>query len=463
MSTTKSLVPQVGRSQPNKASLAALARRNRKSAWVLRLLLATGVIATGTWANLRLGLEIENALYQAIRQLAFAAEFYPAPAIADAEPIAYRCMWALRLLAPLLLGDAIFRYVTTTSPMRALANAFEPPVVILGAGKLGTMVCEELTSRSGFWPWTWTSVIVIERDPKNANLDGLRALGVRIVIGDGAQESTLRRARAHRARWFLAFAGDDIANVNATLRALQLQPRPELWCLCHVYDLELERTLDEYIADTGWRDRVDFVNSYRLAASRVVEDRVLGLIDGGAAAGLVIIGGFGRFGQSVAEALASTVRETKGLRLLVIDKGKGKGDGHELDEKVGEMRSRLRLSEKQLQLKLGSIEGNVIRESIAALQHQLDPTPLGASILILCTDDDVRNLAIGANCARPDGPAPHADQLRVQVVTRMFQGIPVPTLRGDAGRLFSTIGQVRIRDILRERYEENSGGLIPPP
>lgn len=429
-------------------SVSERARRFRRARWIFRVAFVVGVLGLGSWSHERLGLSLENAIYQSIKLLGFGGDFQPTAAAVEEDPFAFRCMWTLRFVAPLILGDAAFLYVTTRSPLRALVEAFRKPVVVVGAGKLGTMVCEELAARSGSWPWEWSRVIVIELDPKNRNLEGLRALGVRVVIGDGAKEVTLRKARAHRARWFLALTKDDIVNVNASLLALELQPaRVDMWCLAHVYDLALERTLDQYVSGSKWHGSIDFVNSYKLAANRIVEQRVVPHLGD---TSLIVIGGFGRFGQSTVSALAPEVQARPGLSVLVIDKNR------ELERVVDALRARLKLSEAQLRWKADAITGAGVRETITEQCSQLRK-----ALMVICTDDDVRNLDLGASFAHAENRACDGEQLRVQVVTRMFRGLPVPPGAEGEG-LHTTIGQVRIRDVLREAYDGDTGGIVPP-
>ena len=57
--------------------------------------------------------------------------------------------------------------------------------------------------------------MVVELFPDCPQLPGVRAKGVNVVMGSMEEESILRRAGVEGAGRFLAFAHNDILNINA--------------------------------------------------------------------------------------------------------------------------------------------------------------------------------------------------------------------------------------------------------
>lgn len=114
----------------------------------------------------------------------------------------------------------ISRFIVEGELARSLAarrrkrvmNKLEGHYIVVGLGRLGREVAEELAHRG-------RRVVGVEADPHAAS--GLQALADRIE-GDGSSDETLRSAAVDRAHGLAVATGSDATNIFITLSARQL-------------------------------------------------------------------------------------------------------------------------------------------------------------------------------------------------------------------------------------------------
>ena len=95
--------------------------------------------------------------------------------------------------------------------MKRLSNHY----IVVGAGRLGISVIEEVTASGG-------SVCVIERDPKN--IAALIRRGFLVIQGDGANDDVLREAGIMRAQGMAVAVPSGAEAIFVTLSARHLHP-----------------------------------------------------------------------------------------------------------------------------------------------------------------------------------------------------------------------------------------------
>jgi voltage-gated potassium channel Kch len=110
-------------------------------------------------------------------------------------------------------------------------------VIVVGAGNVGTRVAESLR-KSG------VKVVVIERDDRRGHLEGLRALGVRVIVADGTSEEVLELAGIDRASAVLAITERDTVNLRVEL--LAQARRPDLPVVLRVTSPELSEHISQH-------------------------------------------------------------------------------------------------------------------------------------------------------------------------------------------------------------------------
>jgi voltage-gated potassium channel len=120
---------------------------------------------------------------------------------------------ATELLGTILTGE--LREYLRIKRMTKQIDELEQHVIVCGYGHVGQQVCAALIAGG-------VSVVAVDR------LDELLAVardaGAYAVLGDAADDATLRRARIDRARALVAAAGTDPDNILITVTARLLQP-----------------------------------------------------------------------------------------------------------------------------------------------------------------------------------------------------------------------------------------------
>lgn len=90
-------------------------------------------------------------------------------------------------------------------------------VVVIGLGNVGTRVIRGLHEFG-------VPVVAIDRVPTARGADLARRLGIPLIIGDAADEATLRAASVQTCRALVVLSTDDNVNLEATLSGRELKP-----------------------------------------------------------------------------------------------------------------------------------------------------------------------------------------------------------------------------------------------
>jgi hypothetical protein len=177
-----------------------------------------------------------------------------------------------RFLAPVATGLAGFTAVYTLfrEQLRELRiRRWKSHVVVCGLGYKGFTFVQRLHD-DGY------RVVVIEHDATNPTVDGCRALGVPIIIGDAQYDAILRKAGVMGAKWLLAVCNDDAINTEILLSARTVvsdRRHGALNCLAQISDSQLCGLLR--VSQIDQRDEswtADFFNTDDTAAALILRD-----------------------------------------------------------------------------------------------------------------------------------------------------------------------------------------------
>jgi hypothetical protein len=131
--------------------------------------------------------------------------------------------------------------------------------IVCGMGYLGPVITSTLLEM-GY------TVVVIERDRENSNLDSMKDRGALVIIGDATSEDTLNRAQLHRARCLFAVTGNDAVNISIYLKSdaliNKLNRSAPFTCYIHIEDNGLYRLF-------GYQDLARMCNVGLTTPSRV--------------------------------------------------------------------------------------------------------------------------------------------------------------------------------------------------
>jgi len=221
-------------------------------------------------------------------------------------------LWFAYFAAPLITTGAVAEGILrSVQPAWLQLRGLRQHVVLVGLGSLGTLYLQGLRDADAR-----RQVLVVDKEGGGANAAEAEARrGVRLIQAD----VTHRRARlalgVERAAGVVVMTKDDLVNLEAAWDLLD--DYPDTRVIVHVADIAMRRRLGRLV-DEG-ETRVKAFNSHRIAARRLWTGSLEARFKATAEEDAVVIAGFGRFGQTIAEYLREEAGEGLG-RVVVVDR-----------------------------------------------------------------------------------------------------------------------------------------------
>lgn len=293
-------------------------------------------------------------------------------------------LWGAYLLAPVITTSAVVEgALRVLRPEGFRRLALRDHVVVVGLGRLGVMFLEALRLR-----YPDTHVLVVERDPLPANTELVRTLGGVVVVGDARDELTIEQMQLSRARAVVMLTNDDLLNLDLGWRLAQRVSAP---ITAHVGNIAM-RHMVERVSRGEKLGRMTVFNSHRIAAKGLHEQHLRRLFEETEALDVVVLAGFGRFGQTILEHLLDAAQGEIELAVVVDISA---------EKRVRSFRAEVDLTDD---CRLETIEGDLddplswSRVDHAIRDLQVEPN------FVIGTDDDQRNLraAIRLRESRPN-------------------------------------------------------------
>jgi Trk K+ transport system NAD-binding subunit len=205
-------------------------------------------------------------------------------------------LWIAYFGAPLITASALIEAaIRLVDPLGLRMKALDGHVVLGGAGRLTMVYVKKLRERDRS-----RTVVVVERDANHPSIPELRdSYQATIIIGDITHDEVLRDLRLDKAHRVLLLTGDDFANLDAAAKVLKRAPNLAGRLVVHVSKLGFMR---EAIGSGIVRD-AEIFNGHEFAAVKLVENHLVGRFDDTPESDLVVLIGFGRFGQTVLRQL----------------------------------------------------------------------------------------------------------------------------------------------------------------
>jgi Trk K+ transport system NAD-binding subunit len=116
----------------------------------------------------------------------------------------------------------------------AVASTFSNHVIVCGLGRLGIRVVRELVALD-------QDVVVIEQKADSPRFDEVRSYGIPVIVGDGRNEETLRRAGVERAETIIICTNDDLMNLQMVSRVRELNKNVRL--VMRMFDDQFARSM----------------------------------------------------------------------------------------------------------------------------------------------------------------------------------------------------------------------------
>lgn len=205
-------------------------------------------------------------------------------------------LWLAYFGAPLLTASAVIEAAMRVMRRdRWQLRRLSDHVVIVGAGSLTLTFLRVLRRK---WPDV-TVVVLVESIEITRRQELEQTFGVKVAVGDPTHDFMLRQLRLRRARRVVLLPDDNFQAFEAASKMLRLYPGLESRIVLHSHNLRFLRTMQE----TSLGERCTGFNCYHLAASGLVRDYLLQHFHQTRVKDVVVLAGFGRFGQTILEEL----------------------------------------------------------------------------------------------------------------------------------------------------------------
>lgn len=205
-------------------------------------------------------------------------------------------LWLAYFGAPLLTASAAIE--TAMRVMRRdrwQLRRLSDHVVIVGAGSLTITYLRVLRRKH---PHV-AVVVLVEAIETTRRQELEQTFGVRVVVGDPTHEFMLRQLRLRRTRRVVLLPDDNFLAFEAASKMLRLYPGLDSRIVLHSHNLRFLRTMQS----TSLGKRCISFNCYHLAATGLVRDYLLQHFRRTGVKDVVVMAGFGRFGQTILEEL----------------------------------------------------------------------------------------------------------------------------------------------------------------
>jgi TrkA-N domain len=405
-------------------------------------LLALGALVLGFIGYLQAHRSVVDAAYGTLSLLAFN---YYGP-LGD-EPIP-ATLEVARFIVPAVAALATFTALVALLEDQwhlVRARFCREHVVVCGLGRRGHCLVRSL--RAGERPAT---VVAIESDRANPNVEAARRLGAIVLIGDATEPDVLHSAALRRASTLVSVLPDDAHNaaVASLARGLCAAAGNELTALCHVSDLDLVEDLTSAaLGAEGGGFALEWF-SVPARAARLMLAEHAGLIQGsrdGRPPHLVVIGS-----DELARALVlNAARQwralaepgTAPLRVTIVDEGAA--------EWARRFADRYPSAPRYVQLQAYE-EDLRARAHAAQARHALDD----ATAVFVCAADDTAGLELGFAAIRTLTP-PRTVVVRLQLESA-FDLLELPSGEGEGGeiRLFSVVERTCSAQMIADSLNE---------
>lgn len=282
-------------------------------------------------------------------------------------------LWLAYFGSPLLTASAVIEaLLRVLSPRTWQLRRLKNHIVIFGTGDLTVSYLRVYRSQ---FPGNPVLVVDSSVDPfRQQELE--QTYGARVLVGDITKPFLLRQLRLHRARRIVMLSDDSFQVYEAGSQIVNLYPKLANRLVLHCDNLRFMRAMqDSELA----RQCVTF-NSYNLAATGLVNDLLLPHLERTEARDVVVIAGFGRFGQTILEQLHDRApQEVDRFALVDVD----------VDRRMLVVREQERLSEdRDVEIFRGDVSHPEVWRQLVAKTD----LSIGEPVLILSTGQAANNV-----------------------------------------------------------------------
>ncbi len=220
-------------------------------------------------------------------------------------------LWTAYFSAPMLAAwGLISALLHALAPQRWQLKRLNNHIIVVGDGELTISYLRVLREND-----RRVSVVIVSNEEPTLMEEFKQSFGAVVVNGDITHEFFLRKLKPERAKKILVLDNNSLRSYEAASVLLNLAPAIADRLIIHCAGLRFMRSM----ANTRVAQSCQVFNTYHLAASGLVRNQMLQHFRQTVRKDVVILAGFGRFGQTILEELQrSAVNELD--TVLIIDK-----------------------------------------------------------------------------------------------------------------------------------------------
>jgi Trk K+ transport system NAD-binding subunit len=220
-------------------------------------------------------------------------------------------VWIAYFGAPMLAAwGLISALLRALSPQSWQLKRLKNHIIVVGDGELAISYLRVLREKD-----RKTAVVVVSSGELTLKEEFKQSFGAVVVSGDITHDFFLRELKPDRARKILLLDNNSLRSYEAASVLLNLVPGIADKVIIHCASLRFMRSM----ANTRVAQSCQAFNTYHLAASGLVRNQMLHHFRETDPKDVVILAGFGRFGQTILEELQRCAIEELDT-VLIIDK-----------------------------------------------------------------------------------------------------------------------------------------------
>jgi Trk K+ transport system NAD-binding subunit len=197
------------------------------------------------------------------------------------------------------------------APQRWQLKRLKNHVIVVGDGELAISYLRVLRERN-----RKIAIVVVASSGEQLLRDEFKqAFGAIVISGDITHEFFLRELRVEQARKILLLDNNSLRSYEAASILINLIPAIADRVVIHCASLRFMRSME----NTRVASHCESFNTYHLAASGLVRNHLLHHLRETRSRDVVIMAGFGRFGQTILEELQRSAADELDT-VLIIDK-----------------------------------------------------------------------------------------------------------------------------------------------
>ncbi|MGI9288775.1 MAG: NAD-binding protein [Pseudomonadales bacterium] len=220
-------------------------------------------------------------------------------------------LWSAYFGAPILAASTlVVTLLQALAPQSLHLRRLKDHVIVVGDGELVWSYLRVLRAHD-----PKARVVIVCATPEQANLGEFKeSMGATVVCGDVTHAYFLKQLRVERARKVLLLDDSSLRSYEAASALIKLVPDIGNKVIIHCANLRFMRAME----NTDVAKRCQTFNAYHLAAAGLVRSHLLHHFKETHSKDIVIIAGFGRFGQTILEELQGKAMEQLDT-VIIID------------------------------------------------------------------------------------------------------------------------------------------------